>query len=48
MALQVYRHIISRRIKFVAGSACKHVCRMEIQLVADVKETKSDLVWIMR
>jgi len=30
MALQVYRHIISRRIKFVAGSTCKHVCRMEI------------------
>lgn len=30
MALQVYRHIISRWAKFVAGSTCKHVCRMEI------------------
>jgi len=42
------KHIINRRIKFVDGPACKHVCRMEIQRVADAKETKSDLVWIMR
>lgn len=30
MALQVYRHIISRRIKIIVDSTCKHVCRMEI------------------